>query len=80
MKEVWTRALGKEFGSLAQGNDLIKTPGTHKLCVLGHEQIKNIKSDQTVTYTIIVVVFFTAAGRFKSSAYHSRGGINCVSK
>ena len=25
MKEIWTKALGKEFGSLAQGDDLTKT-------------------------------------------------------
>ena len=42
MKEVWTKALGKEFGSLAQGNNLIKTPGTNTLFVLDHEQIKKI--------------------------------------
>ena len=57
MKEVWTRALGKEFGSLAQDNDLTKTPGTNTLFVLNHEQIKNIPSDQTLTYARIVVDF-----------------------
>ena len=39
-KEIWTKALGKEFGSLAQGNDQTKTPGTNTLFVLDHEQIK----------------------------------------
>ena len=42
---------------MAQGNDLTNTPGTNTLFVLGHEQIKNISSDQTVTYAKIIVDF-----------------------
>jgi len=57
MKKIWTKALGKEFGSLAQGNDLRKKSGTNTLFVLDHEQIKNIPSDQTVTFARIVVDF-----------------------
>ena len=57
MREVWTKSLGKEFGSLAQGDDLTKTPGTNTLFVLDHEQIKNIPKDRTITYAKIVVDF-----------------------
>ena len=42
---------------MAQGNDLTNTPGTNTLFVLGHEQIKNISSDRTVTYAKIIVNF-----------------------
>ena len=40
MRDVWTKGLGKEFGSLAQGDDLTKTPGTNSVFILDHEQIK----------------------------------------
>ena len=39
MKEVWTKALGKQFGGLAQGDDLTKPLGTNTLFVLNREQI-----------------------------------------
>ena len=58
MRYVWTKGLGKEFGSLAQGYDLTKTPGTNSIFVLDHEQIKIIPSDRTVTYARIVVDFY----------------------
>ena len=51
------KALGKQFGSLAQGDNLTKTQGTNTLFVLDHGQIKNIPSDRTVTYARIVVEF-----------------------
>ena len=57
MKKIWTKAFGKEFGSLAQGDDLTKTPGTNTLFVLDHEQIKNIPSDRAITHARIVVDF-----------------------
>ena len=44
-KEVWTRELGKGFGSLAQGDDPAKPPGTNTPFVLYHKQIKNTPSD-----------------------------------
>ena len=31
IKEMWTKTLGNVFGSLAQGNDLTKTPGMNTL-------------------------------------------------
>ena len=48
-------AFGKEFGNLAQGDTVTNTPGTNSIYVLGHEAIRNIPRDRTVTYTRIVV-------------------------
>ena len=56
-KEVWMKALGKEFGSLEQSNDLTKTSGTNSLFIMDHGQIKKILSDQMITYARIVVDF-----------------------
>ena len=53
--KAWTRAFGKEFGNLAQGDAATNTPGTDTIFVLTHDQIKQIPRDQTVTYTRIVV-------------------------
>ena len=47
MKEVWIKALGKDLGSLAQGDYLLNTTGTNMLFVLSHKQIP---SDRTITY------------------------------
>ena len=55
LRETWVRAFGKEFGNLAQGDDLTNTPGTNSIFVLTHEQIRAIPRDRTVTYTRIVV-------------------------
>ena len=52
---VWARAFGKEFGNLAQGDDLTQTPGTNAIFVLTHDQIKSIPRDRTVTYARVVV-------------------------
>ena len=55
LRSTWLRAFGKEFGNLAQGDDLTGTPGTNTIFVLTHKQIHNIPRDRTVTYTRIVV-------------------------
>ena len=44
MKEIWTKALGNEIGSLTQADDLTAKTGTDSLFVLDHEPIKNIPS------------------------------------
>jgi hypothetical protein len=54
---TWTRAFGKEFGNLAQGDTTTNTPGTDAIFVMTHEQILHIPTDRTVTYTRIVVDF-----------------------
>ena len=55
LRDIWQRAFGKEFGNLAQGDDLTGTPGTNTIYVLSHEEIKNIPRDRTVTYVRIVI-------------------------
>ena len=55
MSETWKRAFGKEFGGLAQGDNLTKTTGTNSLIILKPEEIKNIPKDRTITYGRIVV-------------------------
>jgi len=52
---TWSRAFGKEFGNLAQGNNVTNTPGTDSIFVMTHKQIQRIPNDRTVTYTRIVV-------------------------
>jgi hypothetical protein len=55
MTQTWSRAFGKEFGNLAQGDTITNTPGTDSIFVLNHEQIQCIPKDRTITYTRIVV-------------------------
>lgn len=52
---MWTRAFGKEFGNLAQGDDYTGEKGTNAIFVLNHEQIRNIPNDRVVTYARVVV-------------------------
>ena len=57
MKEVWTEALGKGFGSLSKCGKLTNTPGTKTLFILNRNKIRNSPSDRTITYARIVVDF-----------------------
>ena len=50
-------AFGKEFGNLAQGDDLTGTEGTDSVFVMSHQDIKTIPLDRVVTYARIVVKF-----------------------
>ena len=52
-QEVWTKAMTKELGRLAQGCD--STKGTETIFFMSHDEIKCIPRDQTVTYARIVV-------------------------
>ena len=54
-QHIWSRAFGKEFGNLAQGDAATNTPGTDSIFVMTYEQIRRIPNDRTVTYTRIVV-------------------------
>ena len=54
-QHIWSRAFGKEFGNLAQGDAATNTPGTDSIFVMTHAQIPRIPYDRTVTYTRIVV-------------------------
>ncbi|MCP4142532.1 MAG: hypothetical protein GY755_20020, partial [Chloroflexi bacterium] len=55
LSDTWKRAFGKEFGGLAQGDNLTKTTGTNSLIILKPQEIKNIPKDRTITYGRIVV-------------------------
>jgi len=55
LKETWTTAFGKEFGSQAQGDNKTGKKGSDTLFVLDHEQIKAIPKDRTITYARLVV-------------------------
>ena len=53
--EVWTTPFGKEFGSLAQGENRTGAKGKNSLLVLTHQDIREIPTDQVVTYGRLVV-------------------------
>ena len=55
MREVWTTTFGKEWGSLAQGDNKTGAIGTNSLFVMTHDEIKQIPQDRTITYGRIVV-------------------------
>jgi hypothetical protein len=55
LRDTWTKAFGKEFGNLAQGDKHTDMQGTNSIFILSHEEIKHIPSDRVVTYTNIVV-------------------------
>ena len=53
--EVWSTAFGKEFGSLAQGDNKNGEKGTNFLYVMSPEDIRKIPKDRVITYGRIVV-------------------------
>ena len=53
MRQVWSKAMCKELGCLAQGFGT--TEGTNTIFFMTKEEIKNIPKDRTVTYARIVV-------------------------
>ncbi len=55
--EIWQTAFGKDFGSMAQGNNKTGQKGTNSIFVMMHEEIKKIPKVQTVTYAWVVVDF-----------------------
>ena len=57
LQELWSRAWGKEFGNMAQGDVLTQTPGTNSIFVISHDKIGCILKDCTVTYAHIDVDF-----------------------
>ena len=52
---MWKTAFGKEFRSLAQGNNRTGAKDTDSLVLLTHQEIKYIPTDRVVTYGILVV-------------------------
>ena len=55
MREVWEKVFGKEFGNLAQDDNLTGEKGTNSIFVMMVDEINNILNDRMVTYTRIVV-------------------------
>ena len=53
LKKIWTKAMAKELGRLAQG--FWDTKGTDTIRFMTHEEIKCIPADRTVTYARIVI-------------------------
>jgi hypothetical protein len=56
-KDIWSLAFGKEFGNLAQEDEVTGTEGTTSVFVMSHDDIKTISSNRVVTYARIVVNF-----------------------
>ena len=52
--EVWSRGFDKEFGGLAQGDDLTGEKGTNTVFVMTHEEIAKIPREKVVTYARVV--------------------------
>ena len=42
LRELWTTAMGKEFGNMAQGDRKTGTKGTDSIFVMTHNEILNI--------------------------------------
>ena len=55
MKEVWTTGFGKEFGSLAQGDNNTGSNGTNSIFFIDPSKVKNIPKDSTIAYGRIVI-------------------------
>jgi hypothetical protein len=41
LREMWTKAFGKEFGNLAQGDKHTNTQGTNSIFILSHNEVKH---------------------------------------
>jgi hypothetical protein len=55
--EMWQTAFGKDFGSMAQGDNKMGQRGTNSIFVMTHDKIASIPKHQTVTYAHVVVDF-----------------------
>jgi len=55
--EIWQTALGKDFGGMAQGDNITGQKGTKAIFVMTHAEILFIPADRTITYTRFVVDF-----------------------
>ena len=51
---VWSRVFGKEFGGLAQQDDLTGEKEINIVYVMTHEQIAKIPREKVVTYARVV--------------------------
>jgi hypothetical protein len=55
--KTWQTAFGKDFGSMAQGNNKTGQKGTNSIFVMTHKEIAKNPNDQTITYAHVVVNF-----------------------
>jgi hypothetical protein len=55
--EIWQTAFGKDFGSMAQGDNKTGQKGNNSIFVMTHEEIEKIPKTQTVTCARVVVDF-----------------------
>ncbi len=55
--ETWQTAFGKDFGSMAQGDNKTGQKGINSIFVMSHNKIKKIPTNQTITYAHVVVDF-----------------------
>jgi len=54
LKEIWTTAFGKEFGTLSQRDDKTSAKGTNSLFVMDPADIRNISKNRVIAYGRIV--------------------------
>jgi hypothetical protein len=57
MMEIWQTAFGKDFGSMAQGDNKMGQHGTNSIFVMTHTEILPIPVDCTITYARVIVNF-----------------------
>ncbi len=55
--ETWQTAFGKDFGSMAQGDNKTGQQGTNSIFVMTHNKISRIPKGQTITNACVVVDF-----------------------
>ena len=55
--EIWQTAFGKDFGSVAQGDNKAGQKGTNSIFVMRHEEIRKIPKTQTVNYARVIMDF-----------------------
>eukprot|EP00804_Cyclotella_cryptica_P030451 CCRYP_008524-RA/>CCRYP_008524-RA protein AED:0.26 eAED:0.26 QI:0/0/0/1/1/1/2/0/901 len=55
LRDTWTTVFGKELGALAQGDNRTGAAGTNTIFFMTQSDMKNIPSDQMITYTRVMV-------------------------
>ena len=74
---MWTTALGKEFGSLADGDNIIGAKGTYSLFVLTHQEIREIPTDRIVTIGRLMVDYHPQ--KYDPNRFQLTAGGNLIS-
>ncbi len=66
--ETWQKAIGKDFGGMAQGDLKTGQKDTNSIFLMTHEEISRIPPNQMVTYAHVVVNFWPQ----KANSHHIR--------